>query len=143
VKEIIVDLMTGRLMYVGVQASSTRGVQASPSTTHGFGPSRDVNEKITKHRDDLANEELLPSILPDYIPPLIDVVGRDSVLRDFDYTVITTYLPKGIRVVRPYLERIPALKISDYNLGDRKSYEMLTPHKYLTRMNGKKTKIIP
>jgi hypothetical protein len=71
------------------------------------------------------------------------VVSRDSVPRDFDYTVITAYLPKGIQAVRPQLERIPTLKISDYNLGDRKSYGMLAPHKYLTKTKGKKSKIIP
>jgi hypothetical protein len=41
------------------------------------------------------------------------------------------------------LERIPTLKISDYNLGDRKTYDMLAPHKYLTKMKGKRSKIIP
>jgi hypothetical protein len=71
------------------------------------------------------------------------VVSRDSVPRDFDYTIITAYLPKGIQAVRPQLERIPTLKISDYNLGDRKSYGMLAPHKYLTNTKGKKSKIIP
>jgi hypothetical protein len=44
VKEVLIDLMTGRflserVMFVGVQVSSTRGVQASPSTAHGAGPS--------------------------------------------------------------------------------------------------------
>jgi hypothetical protein len=90
-----------------------------------------------------VNANLLPSILPEYIPPLTDVVSHDSFPRDFDYTIITAYLPKGIHAVRPHLERIPTLKISDYNLGDCKSYGMLTPHKYLTKMKGKKTKIIP
>jgi hypothetical protein len=71
------------------------------------------------------------------------VVSRDSVPRDFDYTVITAYLPKGIKLVRLQLERIPTLKINDYNLGDRKRYGMLAPHKYLTKMKGKKSKIIP
>jgi hypothetical protein len=42
-----------------------------------------------------VNVKLIPSILPNYIPPLADVVSRDSVLRDFDYTVITTYLLEG------------------------------------------------
>jgi hypothetical protein len=72
--------------------------------------------------------KLLPSILPEYIPPLAGVVSHDNVLRDFDYTIITAYLPKGINAVRPQLERISTLKISDYNLGDCKSYGMLTPH---------------
>jgi hypothetical protein len=41
------------------------------------------------------------------------------------------------------LERIPTLKISDYNLGDHKTYGMLAPHKYLNKMKGKRSKIIP
>jgi hypothetical protein len=91
----------------------------------------------------LANAKLIPSILPDYIPPLTSVVSCDSVSRDLDYTIITVYLPKGVQAVRPQLERIPTLKISDYNLGDHKSYGMLAPHKYLTKTKGKKLKIIP
>jgi hypothetical protein len=35
------------------------------------------------------------------------------------------------------------LKFSDFNLGDRKNYNMLAPYKYLTRMKGKNSKIIP
>jgi hypothetical protein len=38
---------------------------------------------------------------------------------------------------------IPALKISDFNLGDRKNYVMLAPHRYLMKMTGKKPKIVP
>jgi hypothetical protein len=90
-----------------------------------------------------VNVKLIPSILPDYIPPLTSVVSRDSVSREFNYTVIIAYLPKGIQAVRPQLERIPTLKISDYNLGYRKSYGIFTPHKYLTKTKGKKSKIIP
>jgi hypothetical protein len=58
-----------------------------------------MTEKRRKHRDDLENAKLIPSILPNYIPPLAGTVSRDSVLRDFDYTLITTYLPKGIHAV--------------------------------------------
>jgi hypothetical protein len=39
VKEILMDLITEKVMSVGIQASSTRGVQASPSTTRGSIPS--------------------------------------------------------------------------------------------------------
>jgi hypothetical protein len=44
VKEVLIDLMTERVIFervmsVGVQASLTRGVQASPSTSRGSGPS--------------------------------------------------------------------------------------------------------
>jgi hypothetical protein len=70
-------------------------------------------------------------------------VSRDSVPHDFEYTLITAYLPKGIHVVGPQLGLIPALKISDFNLGDRKNYAMLAPHRYLTKTTGKKPKIVP
>jgi hypothetical protein len=44
IEEVLIDLMTERVMLkrglsIGVQASSTRGVHASPSTAHA-GPSR-------------------------------------------------------------------------------------------------------
>jgi hypothetical protein len=130
-------------MSTGVQASSTRGVQASPSTECRSGPSRTATEKRRKNRDELENAKLIPSILPNYIPPMAGVVSHDSVLRDFDYTLITAYLPRGIRAVGLQLGQIMTLKISDFNLGDRKNYGMLTPHKYLTKTMGKKSKIIP
>jgi hypothetical protein len=41
------------------------------------------------------------------------------------------------------LERISTLKINDYNLGYRKNYGTLAPYKYLTKTEGKKSKIIP
>jgi hypothetical protein len=142
VEEIIIDLMAEKVMSIGVQASSMRGVQASPSNARGSGPSRVVTKKCTKHCDDLVNAELIPSILPDYIPPLISVVSCDSVPRDFDYTLITTYLSKGICVVKPQMESILTLKIKEYNLEDHKIFCMLTPHRYLTK-KGKNSKIIP
>jgi len=70
---------------------------------------------------------LIPSILHVYIPPLDGAVSCDSVSRDFDYAIITAYLPKGIHAVRPQLERILMLKISDYNLGDHNIYGILVP----------------
>jgi hypothetical protein len=105
VKDILIDLMNKRvmferLMYVGVQVSSTRGVQASSSTTHRAGPSRPSVEKRTKHRDDLANVKLIPTILLDYIPPLAGVVSQDNMLRYFEYPMVTMYLPKRIHVVQ-------------------------------------------
>jgi hypothetical protein len=63
--------------------------------------------------------------------------------RDFDYILITAYLPKGIRVVGSQLGHILTLKISDFNSIDRKNYGMLAPHKYLTKTTGKKPKIVP
>jgi hypothetical protein len=63
--------------------------------------------------------------------------------RDFEYALIIVYLPKGICAVRANQEKIATLKFSDFNLNDRKVYNMLTPHKYLTRTKGKNSKIIP
>jgi hypothetical protein len=47
VEEVLIDLMTKRemLMSVGIQASSTRGLQASSSTARGAGSSRPSTEK--------------------------------------------------------------------------------------------------
>jgi hypothetical protein len=47
--------------------------------------------------------------------------------RDFEYALITAYLPKGICAVHTDQEKIAALKFSDFNLGDRKVYNMLSP----------------
>jgi hypothetical protein len=114
---ILMDLIVENIMFAGAQDSSKRGVQTSPSTSCRSGPSRIVTEKQTKHHDDLANENLIPSILPDYIPPQAGAVSRDSVSRDFDNTLIIAYLPKGIRTIGPQLERILMLNISEFNLG--------------------------
>jgi hypothetical protein len=85
VEEVIIDLMTERVMServmseremsASIQVSSMKGVQASQSTACGAGSSLPSMEKRTKHRDDLANAKLIPSILPDYISPLVDVVS--------------------------------------------------------------------
>jgi hypothetical protein len=135
-------VMSERGVSIGVQASSTKGLPASPSTTRD-GPSHPVDEKRTKHKDDLANAKLISGILPTYLPPLSITINRDSVPRDFEYALVTAYLPKGIRVVHVDQDKIAALKFSDFNLDDRKVYSMLTPHKYLTRTKGKNSKIIP
>jgi hypothetical protein len=100
-------------------------------------------EKRTKHRDDLANAKLILTIFLDYIPSLAGTVSRDSVPRDFEYTMVTAYLLKGIHIVRAQQEKIATLKFNDFNLGDRKNYNMLTLYKYLTNMKGKNSKIIP
>jgi hypothetical protein len=126
VEEILIDLMAERVISTGVQSSSMREVQASPSTTRGSGPSRAADEKRTKHRDHLENGKLIPSILPDYIPPLAGEVNRDSVPRDFDY------------ICKPLPDKIMTLKIRDFNIRDCKNFNMLSPHMYLTRTKGKK-----
>jgi hypothetical protein len=91
----------------------------------------------------MANTKLVPSILPAYIPPLSGVINRDSVPRDFEYTLVTVYLPKGVRAVCTDHDKIAALKFSDFNLGDHKVYNILAPYKYLTRTKGNNSKIVP
>jgi hypothetical protein len=142
-EEIIIDLMEENFMSARAHASSKRGLQASPLTACRSGPSRTATEKRRKHRYDLENVKLIPSILPRYILPLSGAVSCDSILRDFDYTLITVYLLKGIRAVGSQLGQILILNISDFNLGDHKNYGMLTPHKYLTKTTGKKPNIVP
>jgi len=145
--EVLLDLMTERVMSesglsTGLQASSMRGMSASPSTAR-VGPSRPTNEKQTKHIDDLGNAKLILRILPTYLPPLSGEINRDNVPRDFEYELVTAYLLKGIRVVCADKEKIAVLKLRDFNLDDRKVYNILTPHKYLTRTKGNNSKIIP
>jgi hypothetical protein len=102
-----------------------------------------VTEKQRNHRNDLANAKFILSVLLDYIPSLASTDSHDNISRDFDYTLITTYLPKGIRAVGLQLGQIMTLNISEFNLGDRKNYGMLAPHKYLKKTTWKKSKIIP
>jgi hypothetical protein len=85
----------------------------------------------------------MPTIFPDYIPPLAGAVSHDSVPRYFEYTTVIVYLPKGIRAVRVQQDKITAFNFSDFNLGDHKNYSMIAPYKYLTRMKAKNSKIIP
>jgi hypothetical protein len=118
VEEVLIDLMAEKVMSVGAQASSMRGVQDSPSTSRRSEPSRPATEKRTKHRDDLANVKLIPTILLNYILPLAGTVSHDSVPRDFDYTMVTKYLPKGIHAVRTQQDKIATLKFSEFNLGE-------------------------
>jgi hypothetical protein len=74
VEEILIDLMTEKSMsmYEAIHASSTGTVQASLSTAHGVGPSR---ERQTKHKDDLVNAKLILNILPTYLPPLSGAIN--------------------------------------------------------------------
>jgi hypothetical protein len=134
--------MSKRGLSIGFQASSTRGLQASPSTAHAI-PSRSTDEKWTNHRDDIANAKLIPRIIPTYLPPLSGAINCDSVPRDFEYTLITAYLLKGMRAVHADQDKLAALRFSDFNLGYRKVYNMLSPHKYLTKTKGKNYKIVP
>jgi hypothetical protein len=136
VEEVLIDLMTERVMLerglsTSVQASLTRGLQASPSTARAS-PSRPANENRTKHRDDIVNAKLILSILSAYLPPLSGAINRESVSHEFEYALITVYLPKEVHVVHADQDKITMLKFSDFNLSDRMVYSMLAPHKYLT-----------
>jgi hypothetical protein len=147
VREVLASLRAKRFMLerelsTCLQESSTRGVQASPSTARA-GTSRASVERRTKHKYDLANAKLIPSILPSYIPPLSGVIHRDSVPRDLEYTLVTVFLPKGARTVCVDQDKVAALKFSDFNLGDQKVYGMLTPYKYLTETKRKNSNIVP
>jgi hypothetical protein len=142
IKEVLIELMAEKVMSSRIQASSMRGMQASSLIARGSRPSQAVINKRTKHRDDLANANLIPSFLTDYISPLVGTVNRDSVPRDFNYTLVTAYLPKGIRTRKPQLNKIMTLNINDFNQGYHKNFIMLSPHKYLTRTKGKKSRII-
>jgi hypothetical protein len=104
VKEVLIDLRTENVMLeirmsAGVQASSTRGFQDSPSTACGVGTSRTKTKARTKHRENIVNAKLILSILPAYLPPLSSSINQDSVPRYFDYFLVMKYLPKGIRAV--------------------------------------------
>jgi hypothetical protein len=102
-----------------------------------------MKKKRRKHSDNLENANMIPSVFPDYIPPLAGTVSRDSVLCDFEYMLITAYLSKGICTVGPHLGLIPDLRINDFNIGNRKNYALLVPHRYLKKTTRKKPKIVP
>jgi hypothetical protein len=139
VEEILVELMAERVMSVGIHASSTRGLQASPSTRcHS---SRAI-EKWSKHYDDLDNAKHIPSVFLEYISCLASTVNCNCIPRDFEYTLIIVYIPKGIHVVGNQLGQIPTLKNNNFNLRNRKNYAMLTPHRYLMRITRKKLCIV-
>jgi hypothetical protein len=63
--------------------------------------------------------------------------------REFEYALVSAYLPKGIRAVWVDQEKIAAFKFSNFNLSDKKVYNMLSPHTYLTKTKGKNLKIVP
>jgi hypothetical protein len=84
----------------------------------------------------------ISSILLDYILHLARTVNHNKIPWDFKYTLITAYILKGICVEGSQLGQIPTLKNNNFNLGDRKKYAMLTPHRYLMKMTGKKPHIV-
>jgi hypothetical protein len=85
----------------------------------------------------------VPSILPAYIPPLSDEINRDNVPRDFEYTLVTAYIPKGVRTYHADQDKVTTLKFCDFNMGDHKVYSMLTSYNYLMRTKRKNLKLIP
>jgi hypothetical protein len=66
------------------------------------------------------------------------VVNCDNIPWEFKYTLITVYIPKGIRIVGSQLGQISLLKNNEFNLGDRNKYTMLAHHIYLVKTTGKK-----
>jgi hypothetical protein len=126
----------------GVQTSSMRRFLTSSSTSQA-NPYQPVDNKRTKHRDNITNAKLILSILPTYMPPLNDTMNQDSVPSHFEYSLVTMYLLKGIHAVHADQEKIAMLKFRDFNLSDRKVYIILSPHKYLTRTKGNNSKIVP
>jgi hypothetical protein len=79
VKEVLKKIMADRSISKGIQASSTRGLQASPLIGCRSSHVNLVTEKQSKHHDDLANAKQISSILPDYIPPLVGIVIHDNI----------------------------------------------------------------
>jgi hypothetical protein len=74
--------------------------------------------------------------------PLDGMVNCNNIPWEFEYKLITMYIPKGIRVEGSHLGQIPTLKNNDFNLGDRKNYVMLMHHRYLMKTTGKKPCIV-
>jgi hypothetical protein len=111
--------MLERRMSTRVQASSMGGVKASPSIARER-TSRAGAERRIKHKDDIANAKLVPSILPTYIPPLSGEINKDIVPRDFEYTLVTAYLPKGVCIYCVDQDKVTVLTFCDFNLGDHK-----------------------
>ena len=109
VKEVLKKLMGDRSLSEGVQALSTRGLEACPSTWHHFGRVNLGTEQQSKHPSDLANAKKIPSILPEYNPPLVGTARCNNIPRNYEYTQFTVYILKGIHVVESQLGQIPPL----------------------------------
>jgi hypothetical protein len=142
IEEVLKKFMVDIAMSEGLQASLTRGLQASPSTGHCSGCVNPTTEQRSNQRGDMVNVKQIPSILLDYIPLLAGMVNRDRIPHDYEYILITAYILKGICIVGIQLGQIPLLKNNEFNMGDRKNYVMLTPHRYLMKMTGKKPRLV-
>jgi hypothetical protein len=141
-EEVLRKLMADRPISKGIQVSSTRGLRDSPSTGCRSTCINPVTEQRIKHRGDPVNAKKIPSILPEYIPPLASVVNHESIPGNFEYSVFTAYILNRIRIVGSQLGHIPLLKHNEFNLGDQKNYSMLSPHCFLTRTTRKKPHLI-
>jgi hypothetical protein len=87
-----------------------------------------VTEQRSKNRGDMANVKQILMILLEYIPPLAGTVNRDRIPQDYEYTLFTKYILKGIRIVGSQLGQISLLKNNDFNLVNRNNYTMIAPH---------------
>jgi hypothetical protein len=79
IEEVLKKFMANKSMSEGVQASSTRGLQDSPLTGRHSKRTNPATEKQSKHRDDLDNAKQIPSILPNYMPPLAGTVNHNNI----------------------------------------------------------------
>jgi hypothetical protein len=99
IEEVLKKFMDDKSIYEGVQASLTRGLQASHSIGHHSKHVKPVSKKQSKNRDDIANSKQIPSFLLDYISPLNRMVNHYIIPQDFKYNLIIAYIPKGIYIV--------------------------------------------
>jgi hypothetical protein len=90
----------------------------------------------------MANAKKILSILPYYILPLDGVVNHESIPRDFEYTLITAYIPKGIHVVGSQLGQISLPKHNDFDVRDRTNYTKLVAHIYLMKTTRNKPRLV-
>jgi hypothetical protein len=104
VEDILMELTAERVMSVGIQASSIGGLQESLST--GCHSSQTATEKRSKNHADLANAKKILLFLPEYISPWVGAVNHDNIPHNFEYMLITMYIPKGIHIFRPQLGHI-------------------------------------
>jgi hypothetical protein len=65
------------------------------------------------------------------------MVNHDNIPCEFEYTLITTYIKGDTCSWNPFGTN-PSIEEQDFNLGERKNYAMLTPHRYLMKTIWKK-----
>jgi hypothetical protein len=97
--EVLNKFMDDRAMSEGVHTSSTKVLQASPSTRRCLGRANPATKQRSKHRNNMANTKQASLILPDYISHLAGTVNFYNIPQKYEYTLIIAYIPKGIRIV--------------------------------------------